>query len=138
MDRGFIMTHDADVVRARGSFHPGRTALLVIDPVNDFLSEGGAAWETTKSTVKKNDVVAQLKRLVEGARQAGVPVLFGPMAYTEQGYADAGLHRRSGVKRLMFETKMFLAGSWAAGFHPDSLQPTRHPSTSTTRWSPTR
>ena len=26
------------------SFPPERTALLVIDPVNDFLSEGGAAW----------------------------------------------------------------------------------------------
>jgi hypothetical protein len=33
--------------------------LLVIDPVNDFLHEEGAAWEMTKSTVKKNDVVAQ-------------------------------------------------------------------------------
>ncbi len=28
-----------------------RTALLVIDPVNDFLSEGGAAWDLTKNTV---------------------------------------------------------------------------------------
>ncbi len=30
------------------SFARERTALLVIDPVNDFLSEGGAAWELTK------------------------------------------------------------------------------------------
>jgi nicotinamidase-related amidase len=44
--------------------------LLVIDPVNDFLHEEGAAWEMTKSTVKKNDVVAQLARLTQGARAA--------------------------------------------------------------------
>ncbi len=104
------------------SFDPARTALLVIDPVNDFLSEGGAAWPMTKSTVKKNDVVAQLRRLVDGARDAAVPVIFGPMAYTQEDYTDAALQRRSGINRLMFETKMFLAGSWGADFHPD-VQP---------------
>ncbi len=35
-------------------FDPQRTALLVIDPVNDFLDEDGGAWAMTKSTVKKN------------------------------------------------------------------------------------
>ncbi|SER76776.1 Nicotinamidase-related amidase [Lentzea xinjiangensis] len=104
------------------SFDPARTAVLVIDPVNDFLHEDGAAWEMTKSTVKKNDVVAQLARLADGARAAGVPVLFGPMAYTAEDYADEGLQRRSGVNRLMFENRMFLAGSFGADFHTD-IQP---------------
>jgi len=105
------------------SFPPARTALLVIDPVNDFLSEGGAAWDMTKSTVEKHDVVGHLKQAIEGARAAGVPVLFGPMAYTEEDYAEHQLQRRSGINRVMFERKMFLAGSWGADFHPD-LQPT--------------
>lgn len=104
------------------SFPKGRTALLVIDPVNDFLSEGGAAWEMTKTTVEKNDVVANLKRVITGARAQGIPVLFGPMAYTEEDYADEKLQRRTGINRLMFEMKMFLAGSWGADFHPE-LQP---------------
>ena len=103
-------------------FDPSRTALLIIDPVNDFLHEDGAGWELTKSTVKKNDVVAQLARLADGARAAGVPVLFGPMAYTEEDYADEQLQRRSGINRVMFEKKMFLAGSFGADFHPD-IQP---------------
>jgi len=103
-------------------FPRGRTALLVIDPVNDFLSEGGAAWEMTKTTVEKNDVVANLKRVIDGARDEGIPVLFGPMAYTEEDYADEKLQRRTGINRLMFEMKMFLAGSWGADFHPE-LQP---------------
>jgi nicotinamidase-related amidase len=101
------------------SFPPDRTALLVIDPVNDFLSEGGAGWEMTKNTVKLHDVVGNMKRAIEGARERGVPVLFGPMAYTEQDYADKELHRRSAINRVMFENKMFLAGSWGADFHPD-------------------
>jgi len=103
-------------------FDPRRTALLVIDPVNDFLHEDGAAWAMTKSTVKKNDVVNQLARLTAGARNAGVPVLFGPMAYTAEDYTEQHLQRRSGINRLMYENKMFLAGSFGADFHAD-VQP---------------
>ncbi len=99
-----------------------RTVLLVIDPVNDFLSEGGAAWEMTKGTVEKNNVIPNLKRAIDGARAQGIPVLFGPMAYTEEDYAQHHLQKRSGINRLMFENKMFLAGTWGADFHPD-IQP---------------
>ncbi|MGI9179014.1 MAG: cysteine hydrolase family protein [Longimicrobiaceae bacterium] len=104
------------------TFPTDRTALLVIDPVNDFLSEGGAAWEMTQSTVEKNNVVENLRRAMEGARQRGIPLLIGPMAYTEEDYASEELQRRSGINRIMFELKMFQAGSWGADFHPD-LQP---------------
>ena len=67
-------------------------------------------------------MIGNLRRAIEGARQRGIPVLFGPMAYTEEDYANEHLHRRSGINRYMFEKKMFLAGSWGADFHPD-LQP---------------
>ncbi|MDQ3555245.1 MAG: cysteine hydrolase [Gemmatimonadota bacterium] len=108
--------------REEVTFPPDRTALLVIDPVNDFLSEGGAAWDLTRHTVRMHNVVENLKRAIEGARERRVPVLFGPMAYTEEDYTVHELHRRSGINRIMFERKMFLAGSWGADFHPD-LQP---------------
>lgn len=101
------------------TFPPTRTALLIIDPVNDFLSEGGAAWDLVKNTVRLHDVVGNLKRAIEGARERGIPVLFGPMAYTEEDYRHHELHRRSGINRIMFERRMFLAGSWGADFHPD-------------------
>ncbi len=101
------------------TFDPARTALLVIDPVNDFLSEDGAAWELTESTVTKHDVIGHLRQLIEGARTQDIPVMYGPMAYTSSDYADAELHRRTGINRIMFERQMFLAGSWGADFHPD-------------------
>jgi ureidoacrylate peracid hydrolase len=103
-------------------FPQDRTALLVIDPVNDFLSEGGAAWDLTKHTVKMNNVVENIKLAVDGSRERGIPIFWGPMAYTEEDYANEQLQRRSGINRLMFKRKMFLAGSWGADFHPE-LQP---------------
>lgn len=103
-------------------YPPDKTAILIIDPVNDFLSEGGAAWEMTKHTVEHNDVVPHLRQLIDGAHERGIPLLFGPMAYTEEDYAEHQLQKRSGINRIMYENKMFLAGSWGADFHPD-LQP---------------
>lgn len=91
----------------------------MIDPVNDFLSEGGADWDMTHTTVRMHDVVGHLKQAIEGARARGLLVLFGPMAYTEDDYADEQLQRRSGINRYMFERRMFLADSWGADFHPD-------------------
>jgi nicotinamidase-related amidase len=111
---GYLPKQEADI-----SFPLDRTALLVIDPVNDFLSEGGAGWDMTKRTVTTNNVIIHLKRAMEGARRRGIPVIFGPMAYTEEDYTEAQLHRRSGINRFMFEKKMFLAGSWGADFHHD-------------------
>ncbi len=124
--------------RSGRTFDPAATALLVIDPVNDFLSEDGAAWELTKSTVTKHDVVGHLRQLIDGVRALGVPVLYGPMAYTSDDYAHQELQRRTGINRIMFEQKMFLAGSWGADFHPDLrpggeevvLQPHKAPTSS--------
>jgi ureidoacrylate peracid hydrolase len=101
------------------AFAPEQTALLVIDPVNDYLSEGGAQWDMARTTVEKHDVVGHLEQAIEGARQRGIPVLFAPMAYTAEDYENEELQRRSGINRMMFEKKMFLAGSWGADFHPE-------------------
>jgi nicotinamidase-related amidase len=136
--------HGGHLYRAAGTtgwgFPPSRTALLVIDPVNDFLSEGGAGWDLTEGTVTKHDVVGHLRQVIGLAHESGIPVLYAPMAFVEQDYADRELHRRSGINRLMFERRMFLVGSWGADFHPE-LRPTTMWScvrTSSTRsWRPT-
>ena len=120
MERGAA---DGATFRLRGApptnFPVAQTALLIIDPVNDFLSEGGAAWDLTRNTVRLHDIIGNLRRAIEGARRRRIPVLFAPMAYTLEDYAEHELHRRNGIHRIQFERKMFLAGSWGADFHPD-------------------
>ncbi|HVL40441.1 MAG TPA: isochorismatase family cysteine hydrolase [Fimbriimonadaceae bacterium] len=120
---GNVSGHGGHTYRLRGDSTTGytaeRTALLVIDPVNDFLSEGGAAWDLTRGTVTKHDVVGHLAQAIHGGRSRRIPVLFAPMAYTRDDYDDEQLQRRSGIHRVMFEREMFLAGSWGADFHPD-------------------
>lgn len=96
------------------------TAILIIDPQNDFLSQGGAVWDLVGDEVKKNDVVNKLKKIKEIAKESGITVFYSPHYYTEEEYKN--WTHINFVDKVMFDRKMFLRGSWGSEFHPD-LQP---------------
>ena len=98
---------------------PKTTALVVIDPQNDFLSEGGVVWDLVGDLVVKNGVVGKLKELIEKARQAGIPVVYVPHYYDKE-YKAWG--NNNFIDQVMFERRMFERGKWGSEFHPD-LQP---------------
>lgn len=103
--------------RETAGFPLQRTALVVIDPVNDYLSEGGAAWELAKTTVRLHDVVGHLRQAIAASRERGVAVIHAPTAYTAEDYEVHRLQGRSPANRLIHERRMFIAGSWGADFH---------------------
>jgi isochorismate hydrolase len=109
-----------EVEMAEVRYDPTMTGLVIIDPVNDFLSEGGKAYPLVKDVLAKVGTVANLKRLLEGARQRCIPLFFAPMAYSEEDYTT--WKHLSGIHKAMYDQRMFQAGSWGADFHP-KLQP---------------
>ena len=44
------------------------TALLVVDPYNDFISEGGKIWPRMKSVAEANNCVPNLVQILNAAR----------------------------------------------------------------------
>lgn len=96
------------------------TALLIIDPQNDFLSEGGVVWDLVGKGVKETKVVENLVELKKTAKEVGVPVFYSPHYYTENEFKT--WKYLNPIDKLMFERKMFNKGTWGADFHPD-LQP---------------
>ena len=50
------------------------TALLVIDPYNDFISEGGKIWGRIKAVAEANSCVPHMAQLLNAARRAGLHV----------------------------------------------------------------
>jgi len=44
------------------------TAPLVIDPYNDFISEGGKFWDRMKTVAEANDCVPNMLRVLNAAR----------------------------------------------------------------------
>lgn len=82
----------------------GRTALVVVDPQNDFLTEGGVAWGVVGESVREHNVVANLERLFRAAKAANIPVVISPHYYfpTDHGWKFEGT-----LERVMHSLKMF-------------------------------
>ena len=100
-----------------------RTAVLLVDPYNDFLSEGGKLWPLVKLVATEVGLLDNLRTAITTARNAGVPVLFVPHRRWEETNYDGWDHpnpNQLGVNRQ----QIFARGSWGGQFHPD-FQP--HP-----------
>ena len=54
----------------QNTIDPKTTAILIVDPQNDFLSEGGAVWDLVGGEVTKNRVVERLERIKQAAKDA--------------------------------------------------------------------
>jgi ureidoacrylate peracid hydrolase len=52
------------------------TALLVIDPYNDFISEGGKVWERLKGVAEANSCVPNMLQVLNAARKAELRVFY--------------------------------------------------------------
>ncbi len=52
------------------------TALLVIDPYNDFISEGGKFWPHLKTVAEANNSVPHMLQVLNTARAAKLRVFY--------------------------------------------------------------
>jgi nicotinamidase-related amidase len=60
-------------VNANGDGYPtNRTALLLIDPYNDFLSEGGKFWPGVEEVGKEVRLLENLQAITTAGRNAGI------------------------------------------------------------------
>ena len=71
---------------------PARTALLVTDPQNDFLSPEGATWGLVGENVIENGTIENIERLFRAAKATGMPVFVSPHYYfpTDHGWKFEG------------------------------------------------
>ena len=85
-------------------FEAGRTALLITDPQNDFLSPKGVTWGVVGKSVTKNNTVANIDSLLKAAKNKDVPVFISPHYYYETDY---GWQFEGALEMLMHNIKMF-------------------------------
>ena len=52
------------------------TALLVIDPYNDFISEGGKLWGRLKTVAEANNCVPHMLQVLNAVREAEIRVFY--------------------------------------------------------------
>lgn len=59
-------------------FNPADTALVVIDPQNDVLSENGVSWSLVGASVRENNTIENLDRLFQAAKSRNLGVFISP------------------------------------------------------------
>jgi len=87
------------------------TGLVVIDPYNDFISEGGLVWERLKGVAEANGCVPHMSRVLGAARDAGIQVFYAlhrryrPGDYENWKYIAP-------IQKAAWSRKAFAFGSW--------------------------
>jgi nicotinamidase-related amidase len=81
-----------------------RTALVVTDPQNDFLSPEGVTWGVVGESVTKNKTVENIDALFRAAKTSGVPVFVSPHYYYP---TDHGWRFEGALEALMHSIGMF-------------------------------
>lgn len=60
------------------NFPRDRTALLFVDPYNDFLSDGGKLWPFVREVAEEVGLLDNLRAITAAIRKAGIPILIVP------------------------------------------------------------
>jgi nicotinamidase-related amidase len=100
------------------TYDRSRTAVLLVDPYNDFLSEGGKLWPLVEPVATKVDLLNNLRTAITTARDAGVPVLFVPHRRWEATNYVGWDHPNPNQEGVN-QQQIFARGSWGGEFHPD-------------------
>jgi len=83
---------------------PGRTALVVTDPQNDFLSPDGVTWGVVGKNVEQNRTVPNIDALFAAAKAVDMPVFISPHYYYPH---DHRWQMEGALEALMHSIGMF-------------------------------
>ncbi len=102
----------------------GKTALVITDPQNDFLSPQGVTWGVVGKSVTENNTVENIERLFKAAKATGMPVFVSPHYYypTDHGWKIEGALEVLMHKIGMFDRKDALSLEGFKGSGADWLE----------------
>jgi ureidoacrylate peracid hydrolase len=87
------------------------TALLVIDPYNDFISEGGKIWDRLKSVAEANKCVTHMMQVLDAARKADIRVFYALHRRYRPGDYQSWKYIAP-VQKAAWSHKTFEYGTW--------------------------
>jgi ureidoacrylate peracid hydrolase len=100
------------------TFRLDRTGLLVVDPYNDFISEGGKLWPRVREVVEANGCVPHMLEILVAARAAGVRIFFAPHRRWRPGDYETWKFCAP-IQEAAARSKVFADGSWGGTFRDE-------------------
>jgi nicotinamidase-related amidase len=104
-------------------YDTGISALVVVDPYNDFISEGGKVWPRIKAVAEANNCVPNMLQVLNAARQAKLRVFYAmhhryrPGDYETWKYVPP-------IQRAAWQRKTFEYGTWGGEFRAEFVPAT--------------
>jgi ureidoacrylate peracid hydrolase len=95
----------------RHAYDKDLTALLVVDPYNDFISEGGKIWPRIRAVAEANNCVPHMLEVLNAARKAKLRVFYA-MHHRYRPGDYATWKYIAPVQKAAWEHKSFEYGTW--------------------------
>jgi nicotinamidase-related amidase len=95
-----------------------KTAIVLIEPQNDFLSEGGTMYAYIKEQLAQRNVIANLKELLDNARGKVAKIFYVPFHGFEEGFPELkkGGPGYEGLRGIEIDMKAdWGTGAWLKG-----------------------
>ena len=109
----------AEQAKSGLTYEPELTGLLIVDPYNDFLSEGGKLHELSRSTLEAHDVVEHMRQVLAAARAGGLQVFIAPHHRWREGDQHSHWKTMPPIGAATAKGHVFADGTWGGSFHPD-------------------
>jgi len=87
------------------------TALLVIDPYNDFISEGGKLWDRVKGVAEANKCVPHMMQVLDAARKAKLRIFYALHRRYRPGDYETWKYIAP-IQKAAWSRKSFEYGTW--------------------------
>ena len=121
---GFAPVADAQLPNPGMIIDTERTALVITDPQNDFLSPDGVTWGMVGKSVTENNTVANIETLMRVANKNGMPLFISPHYYfpTDHGWKFVGALEMAMHNMGMFDRPSALSTEGFEGSGADWLE----------------
>ena len=93
------------------------TALLIIDPYNDFISEGGKIWDRIRAVAEANNCVSHMLQVLDAARQAKLRVFYALHHRYRPGDYETWKYIAP-IQKAAWLRKSFEYGTWGGEIRP--------------------
>ena len=100
------------------AYIPNETALLVIDPYNDFMSEGGKLYDNLKVVATTVGFQRNMRELMQVVRAVGVKVFIVPH-HRAHGPDLATWKHVNASQRKADQMQLAAVGTWGGDWHPE-------------------
>ena len=95
-----------------------KTAIVLIEPQNDFLKPGGTMYQYIAEELARRNVIGNLQKLLDGARKKQVKIFFVPFHHFEEGFPELkrGGPGTAGLRGIEMDMKAaWGTGAWLKG-----------------------